>query len=67
MITLSDDEIKSLVKKYGKIEESIKTPENTCRIGAGYNVCKDINFSAVDLFNLLQRDNMFNDFTELNL
>lgn len=45
----------SVVLKYGKAESDIKTKEN-CAVGAGYTLCKDFNFQAVDLFKQLDKD-----------
>ena len=40
------------MKRYAELEASIK-PEEDCLIGAGYNNCKDLGFSAVKLFDAM--------------
>jgi hypothetical protein len=56
-VSITQEDELSLIKKYATIDASIgSAPE--CRIGVGYNVCKDINFRAVDLFTVLQADGL---------
>ena len=52
MIKLNKKEQESLLKKYAELERSIK-PKDDCLIGSGYNNCKDLGFSAVDLFHAI--------------
>ena len=52
LIKLSEAEQFELIKKYSQIDESIGISKQ-CKIGVGYNTCKDISFKAVDLFKAL--------------
>ena len=46
---------RGLIKKYADIEAKITTTED-CVVGFGYNTCKDVGFSAKDLFKSLETD-----------
>lgn len=53
MIEVSQSEQFELIRRYQNIDESINLTKE-CKIGVGYNTCKDVNFRAVDLFKVLE-------------
>ena len=53
IITLTKQEKEDILRSYDQVDREIK-PKDDCLIGLGYNVCEDIGFRAVDLFEAIR-------------
>lgn len=50
---LTDEEELKIIKEYSREEQNIKVKPG-CSIGVGYTTCMDINFRAVEMFEVMK-------------
>ena len=55
VLVFSEEEQINLIQNYARMDQSMQAPE-LCKIGVGYNNCKDVIFQAIDIITALQSE-----------